>query len=117
LNTVIDAAAETQSALIPSLLLQPVVENAIKFGLYDTVEAVTISITAILTKGLLTISITNPYDASTAASTKGTGFGLASVQRRLFLIFGRTDLLITSTDNNIFTATLLIPQIDESNYN
>jgi two-component system LytT family sensor kinase len=39
-----------------------------------------------------TFSITNPYDPD-AVNTKGTGFGLESVKRRLYLLFARNDLL------------------------
>jgi sensor histidine kinase YesM len=40
----------------------------------------------------------------------GTGFGLASIQRRLFLLFARNDLLLTEKQNSVFTTILLIPQ-------
>ncbi len=104
---------------IPSLLLQPVVENAIKFGLYDTIGDVTITISAEMTadNNQLVIRITNPFDEETAVSTQGTGFGLASINRRLFLLFARHDLLQTSRSDNIFITTLLIPQYHyESNH-
>ena len=83
------------------MILQPLIENAIKFGLYDTTGAVRIAICArIGADGLLTIEISNPYqdpDVTGQNSRKGTGFGLRGVRRRLFLLFGRTDLLETRT--------------------
>ncbi|MCU0353396.1 MAG: histidine kinase [Cytophagales bacterium] len=95
---------------LPPLILQPVVENAIKFGLYDTTEAVTISVKAGLQNRLLEISVQNPFDPQTAAPRHGTGFGLSSVQRRLFLLFGRNDLLQTKSEDSLFTTTIRIPQ-------
>ena len=95
---------------IPSLLLQPVLENAIKFGLYDTLEEVTITIHAIKLNNDLIVTIKNPFDATSNHPKKGTGFGLNAVQRRLYLLFSRNDLLHTSSENNIFTTTLKIPQ-------
>jgi LytS/YehU family sensor histidine kinase len=95
----------------PSLLLQPLLENAIKFGLYDTTGNVTIQIKAFSANNDdLYIQIKNPYDVTTSATHKGTGFGLTAVKRRLQLIFNRTDLLQTSTEENIFTTTIIIPQ-------
>jgi len=104
----IDENAKTMH--IPSLLLQPIVENAIKFGLYDTTGDVMITIDALAQNNQLHITITNPFDEETAVSTQGTGFGLASIYRRLFLLFARHDLLHTLKTDAIFTTTLLIPQ-------
>lgn len=95
---------------LPTLLLQPVVENAIKFGLYDTTEAVTISLEAAVQHNQLVVTVRNPFDPETAAASTGTGFGLSSIQRRLFLLFARTDLLQTQTQDNYFITTLTIPQ-------
>jgi hypothetical protein len=109
LQTDIDCTDEAKMMKIPALLLQPVVENAIKFGLYDTTGDVVISITASEENGALKISIQNPFDAETS-SLRGTGFGLASIQRRLFLLFGRHDLLVTRQHKVFFITDILIPQ-------
>jgi len=102
---------------IPPFLLQPLVENAIKFGLYGTIGKVVIHIQANVQKdGFLIFRISNPYDA-TAVSPKGTGFGLESVQRRLYLLFARNDLLYVEKvkcpsdedDTDYFTASIRIP--------
>jgi two-component system, LytTR family, sensor kinase len=95
---------------LPSLLLQPIVENAIKFGLYDTTDELTISIHAREERNMLVITVKNPFDPSTTLPRHGTGFGLHSVQRRLYLLFARTDLLETEALDNIFTTTIKIPQ-------
>ena len=92
------------------MLLQPLVENAIKFGLYDTTEAVTITIDAARENNYLVVTIQNPFDPETSSPKQGTGFGLSSVQRRLFLLFSRSDLLSTRHTNNLFTTVIKIPQ-------
>ena len=92
------------------MLLQPLVENAIKFGLYDTTEPVTINITASPENNNLVISIQNPFDPETSSPKMGTGFGLSSVQRRLYLLFARNDLLNTRHTDNLFTTVIKIPQ-------
>jgi two-component system LytT family sensor kinase len=110
LQTDIQVAEGVKKMMIPALLLQPIVENAIKFGLYDTTGEVMITLHAATKDQQLALTITNPFDEETAVSTQGTGFGLASIQRRLYLLFARHDLLNTSKTANIFTTTLLIPQ-------
>ncbi len=96
-------------ATLPPFLLQPLIENAIKFGLYGNTGQVTITIRIMVKDSLLTISITNPYDPD-IQPPKGTGFGLRGVMRRLYLIYGRSDLLETVKDGTTFTTTLKIPQ-------
>lgn len=99
-----------KQAYIPPMILQPLVENAIKFGLYDTIDAVTISIQASLEQKELIITVSNPFDENTMPNGKGTGFGLSYIRRRLYLLFGRTDLLNSSKADQLFKARLTIPQ-------
>jgi two-component system, LytTR family, sensor kinase len=110
LDTLIEKDKSCLSAKIPQLLLQPIVENAIKFGIYDTTEKVLIKLTAKKEDHLLSISVQNPFDPSTSSSQKGTGFGLTSISRRLYLLYGRNDLLETKAESNIFITTVKIPQ-------
>ena len=109
LSTVIDEDDESASKQIPSLLLQPLMENAIKFGLYGTTDLVEIKLEIKYSNHLLQISISNPIDIDVKTQA-GTGFGLSSIQRRLYLLYGRTDLLQTHKTDNLFTAQLKIPQ-------
>jgi two-component system, LytTR family, sensor kinase len=110
LSTEIEVDTNALQAKLPVLLLQPLMENAIKFGLYDTVDATTIQLTATLIDKSLHITVQNPFDAETSDPHKGTGFGLNSVLRRLFLLFGRNDLLQTETKENIFITKVQVPQ-------
>lgn len=111
LQTKIEKSKESLNADIPALLLQPVVENAIKFGLYDTVGETIISIEASILGKDLIIEVKNPYDLETAQTKKGTGFGLTAVQRRLYLLYAQNNLVQTKQEAGIFTTTLRIPQI------
>jgi LytS/YehU family sensor histidine kinase len=110
LDTSIEKDETCLTAQIPQLLLQPIVENAIKFGLYDTTENVLIKLVAKREDHILSVSVQNPFDASTSSSQKGTGFGLSSIARRLHLLYGRNDLLETKTEGNTFITTVKIPQ-------
>jgi hypothetical protein len=110
LQTKIVVPEEAMQFKLPALILQPVVENAIKFGLYDTTDDVLIKLQADVENGSLHISVQNPFDPETARPSKGTGFGLRSIKRRLFLLFARNDLLKTSIEDNHFITTIIIPQ-------
>ncbi|GAB1448892.1 hypothetical protein MASR2M44_19140 [Bacteroidota bacterium] len=94
---------------VPALVLQPLVENAIKFGVYQTLGQVELNIHIRCLQGMLEISISNPFDAAERTANMGTGFGLDSVRRRMFLLYARQDLLQIEEQNNTFTATLRIP--------
>jgi two-component system LytT family sensor kinase len=111
LDTRIEADDTCQGTRLPPMLLQPVVENAIKFGLYDTTGAVTITIRAACADQVLTIEIQNPFDPHTARPRQGAGFGLSGIQRRLYLLFARHDLFQTKVEGNLFTTLLRIPQL------
>jgi len=111
LTTIVDCEENCKPMKLPSLLLQPVVENAIKFGLYDTTDDITIRISAMQKNNYLEVVVENPFDPETSSPKKGTGFGLSSVQRRLYLLFARNDLLETKTENNLFITKVKIPQL------
>ena len=100
---------ETRQMLIPQILIQPLVENAIKHGLYEVLGQVKIQIFSQKIGAYLHLKISNPFD-SNANPVSGLGFGLSSVERRLFLLFGRSDLLTVSTEGEIFRVELKIPQ-------
>ena len=116
LQTEVIFTNEAISLKLPAMLLQPVVENAIKFGLYDTIGNVLITIHAAVENNYLKIIIKNPFDPETSQPLKGTGFGLSSIKRRLYLLFARHDLLSTQHENEHFITTILIPKLYESYY-
>lgn len=110
LKTEMNYEPAINTCMLPSLLLQPLVENAIKFGLYDTVGEITIRIEVKRLNDQLIISIENPFDPETSQPRKGTGFGLNSVQRRLYLLYARNDLMTTGQIEKVFKTEVKIPQ-------
>lgn len=116
LKTKIELDEDASQSTIPPLILQPLIENAIKFGLYGTLGKVTIYLKSYVFQNYLHLSISNPFDED-AQPPKGTGFGLKSVKRRLFLLYGRNDLVQTEKKKNIFTTCLKIPQNYEKGLN
>lgn len=95
--------------LIPPLLLQPLVENAIKFGLYGTTGKVVINLHTQREGDTLLIEITNPFDQDVQPA-EGSGFGLNGLKRRLYLLYARNDLLTTRVVDNNFIVRLILPE-------
>jgi len=93
---------------LPTLVLQPLLENAIKFGLYGTTGQITIEVNSRIVNNELVISISNPFD-SDMLPDKGSGFGLNGLKRRLYLLYARNDLIQTTTLENKFLVNLTIP--------
>ncbi len=102
---------------VPNLILQPLFENAIKYGVYESIDQVTIELKCEEEEGLLKILITNNFDKE-AMPVKGEGIGLDNVRKRLSLVFGRNDLLEVSKSDDLFSVTMIIPvnqEPDEEN--
>ena len=93
---------------IPTLVLQPLLENAIKFGLYGTTGKISIELIANMNGNQLEVAISNPFDSDMQPAS-GSGFGLTGLQRRLYLIYARNDLVKTNIKENTFTVSLIVP--------
>jgi two-component system, LytTR family, sensor kinase len=94
---------------IPVMLLQPLYENAVKHGVYESTESVTIITRARFIDGFFEIIISNNYDPAPSLK-KGTGTGLLNVTRRMELFYGNKGSMKTSKENGIYTVSLYIPQ-------
>ena len=101
----------TLDAKIPAMILQPLIENAIKHGVYESTETVTINLNCRWDKNYLSIAVKNDYDEK-ARSIKGSGIGLKNTQQRLFLIYKRNDLFTIDKTENTFTVNIKFPQND-----
>lgn len=111
LQVKMDLDKESLSLQIPPLILQPIVENAIKFGLYGTTDDIVITVKTYVQDSYLFVQVKNPFEAGQQSSGRGTGFGLSSIKRRLSLLYARPDLLLIEENENIFTSTIKIPQV------
>lgn len=111
LNVDYEIPEELLKMKLPFLILQPIIENAIKYGLYGNTEEITIGIQAEMIENMFVINVTNPFDTITQQTNKGTGFGIRSVERKMLLMYQRSNLLKIHSENSIFTATLQIPQV------
>lgn len=96
---------------IPVLILQPILENAIKFGIYGTTGVVTIKIELEENKEFIRIKITNPFDPESLEASKGKGYGVESIRKKMFILYHRNDLVEITQKENLFSFQLTIPQL------
>jgi len=101
---------DLSSVKIPVMILQPVLENAIKFGIYGTVGSITITIEVEEKNEELKIRISNPYDLDSMESSKGKGYGLDSIRKKMYLLYHRNDLVEVMQSNEKFIFQLSIPK-------
>jgi hypothetical protein len=93
---------------LPVMLLQPLYENAVKHGVYESTESVRILTRARIIDGYFEIIISNNYDSSPSLK-RGTGTGLLNVTRRLELFYGNKASIKSTKENGIYTVSLYIP--------
>jgi len=93
---------------MPVMILQPLYENAIKHGVYESTGTVKIRTEAKISEGYAIITISNNYEPGPSAG-KGTGTGLINVERRLKLFYGNKASINTIKEDGVFKVTLYIP--------
>jgi two-component system sensor histidine kinase AlgZ len=99
---------EIKDIPVPSLILQPLVENAVSHGVAHLIEGGTIVLAATKNASALKIVITNPCDAERPKS-KGTSIGLANVKKRLDALYGNEAHLSCEDGPTLFRVEMSIP--------
>ena len=109
LNYQPDISPESMDKLLPVMILQPLYENAVKHGVYESTEPITLKMRTYCENKLLIILLSNNFDVETP-SKKGSGIGLKNIKERLKLTYHIDGLLLTNKNNNTFEVKLMIPQ-------
>ncbi len=110
----INLEPECSSIEIPAMLLQPLFENAIKHGVYESIQTVHIHSEIKKEDDYLFIEISNNFDEDNFSSKKGSGTGLKNIRERLRLTYGNGAILQTKIQDNLFIVTLKIATKDQS---
>lgn len=92
---------------IPSMILQPLFENAIKHAVYETLDTVRIKLTCIRQDDFLKITLCNNFEGE--SHKKGAGVGLKNIKDRLKLIYQQDNLMEVKKENSKFTVNIFIP--------
>lgn len=111
LSVKIDVPAGLRSAAFPPMMLQSLVENAIKHGLEPSSEPATLSVGAEIHDGTLRVTVADTgvgYDPDNR-TTGGTGLGLTNIRERLELLYGaagRLEIAANSPRGTVVTLTI-----------
>lgn len=109
LETLIEICEPCYTDTLPNLILQPLLENAVKFGLHENTGLTTIEIVALRLDQFLEIRVRNNYAPDTVPR-RGEGIGLSNIRQRIALIYGRNDLVKITDQNYMFEVTMFFPQ-------
>ncbi len=105
-----DVPADAASVYIPVMLLQTLVENAIKHGIAESPSGGLLRISAVLENEMLNVEIENPRPLAPIPAT-GEGVGLRNARDRLRLLFGtRATLDLDLSKSAVATARLRVPR-------
>jgi two-component system, LytTR family, sensor histidine kinase AlgZ len=108
-------AAESEDCLVPALILQPLIENAVKHGVAGLLDGGAIRLSARRSGAGVTIDIENEYDAEdmeaerASATPVRAGIGLAHVKRRLAVRYGDDASFDAQAGNAIYRVSLRLP--------
>jgi two-component system sensor histidine kinase AlgZ len=108
LQVTMDIDPRSMSCLIPPMILQPMIENAIKHGIRDLVDGGTIEIKSLVRDNWLYISIQNPIDAQ-PSETSGNGSGIKNLQARFASIYADQARLSHVKSADSFVVEMTIP--------
>jgi sensor histidine kinase YesM len=108
-----DISNDCNEILVPTMILQPLFENAIKYGVHENTEETLITVKALKEDNHITFSISNNFDPE-SLGLKGQGIGLTNIRERMQLVFGSSELIQIQNINNIFTVLLYFPDLNVS---
>ncbi len=87
-------AAELSDVLVPHMVLQPIVENAVRHGLGQSEEVVTIEVAASSNNGSLTLMVSDDGPGILSATPGHSGIGLTNTRNRLARLYGEKATLV-----------------------
>lgn len=98
------------SAAFPPMMLQSLVENAIKHGLEPKAEGGTLTVAAEIVHGKLAVTVADTGLGFGKAATAGTGIGLSNIRERLQLLYGnKANLKVAENPGGGTAVTITVP--------
>ncbi len=106
----LDISEPCRNFELPNMILQPLFENAVKHGVYESTNEVSISFTCEPFTDGIKIKISNNFDLE-ATPRKGNRMGIKNIANRLRLIYQRDNLIKTNKSNSIFEVEMILPKL------
>ena len=101
-------------ALVPGLMIQPLLENAIYHGIEPRAEGGTVTISGEVSAGLVTVVVRNPLESDPPANAReGNRLALANIRERLELMYGERALLKSGRFDDEFIVTMRFPLVEK----
>ncbi|MBV8909214.1 MAG: sensor histidine kinase, partial [Gammaproteobacteria bacterium] len=101
-------------ALVPGLMIQPLLENAIYHGIEPRAEGGTVTISGEVAGSQVTVVVRNPLEPDpTPTAREGNRLALANIRERLELMYGERALLKSGRFDNEFIVTMRFPLIEK----
>ncbi len=110
LQYVFHVNGECEEFPVPTMIFQPLFENAIRHSVYESIETITIRFKCIPENDYMKTVISNDYDPR-IPTKKGTGLGLQNVSQRIELAYQEMGLVRWKGDGGVFTVSILFPRI------
>jgi signal transduction histidine kinase len=101
--------ADLDDAQVPNFILQPLIENAVKYAVAVSREPVTVSVEATLAGGDLILSVKDDGRMSAGGEGSGLGVGLRNVAARLEALYGAAGSVAANRREVGFTAVVRLP--------
>ncbi len=116
LQTEVSIADGLLSADFPPMMLQSLVENAIKHGLEPKADGGLLSVRAEIVHGKLAVTVSDTGVGFGKGPTAGTGIGLSNIRERLALLYGnKASLSITEPAGGGTSVTITVPYVAHAN--
>jgi len=115
LATSIDVPEGLRSAEFPPMMIQSLVENAIKHGLEPKPEGGSLSVKAEIVHGKLAVTVADTGLGFGKAATAGTGIGLNNIRERLALLYGsKATLTVAENAPSGTRVTIAVPYVAQA---
>ena len=94
------------------MMLQSLVENAIKHGLEPKADGGRLTVSAEIVHGMLAVTVADTGLGFGKSATAGTGIGLSNIRERLALLYGgRASLRVTEPEGGGTSVTITVPYV------
>ncbi len=110
LQYIFNISGECEDFPVPTMIFQPLFENAIRHSVYESVDPVTVRFECRPENDIMKTVISNDYDPGIPVK-KGTGLGLQNVRQRIELAYQENGSVYWKGDDGEFAVTIIFPRI------